>query len=105
MITGEMRKIANKFIESVHSLKIYLFSSYAKDSFHTDSNYDFYLIVDDNAGNEFDIATEAYMSICKIGRKTPVDILVGHNSTFEERRTRQTIEKEVYATGVLLYAK
>ena len=104
MITREVRQITEKFVEAVNPLKIYLFGSYANDTFREGSDYDFYLIVDDNAGNELDIAANAYLSICKIGRKIPVDILVGHHSTFEERRNEPTVENEVYKTGVLLYA-
>lgn len=105
MITNEMRQIASNFVKAVNPLKIYLFGSYAKDTYHDQSDYDFYLVVADNAGNELDIASEAYYSICKMGRKTAVDILVGHNSSFEERKLKPTVENEVYRTGVLLYEK
>ena len=97
-------KLTKNAEEAGNPLKIYLFGSYANDTFREGSDYDFYLIVDDNAGNELDIAANAYLSICKIGRKIPVDILVGHHSTFEERRNKPTVENEVYKTGVLLYA-
>ena len=100
-----MIKIKERFVSEIDPLKIYLFGSYARNENKADSDYDFYIIVPDGSRNELDLAADAYYSICKIGRKAPVDIIVGRESDFENRKTIPGIEQEVFKTGVLLYEK
>ena len=55
-----------------------------------DSDYDFYVVVPDDAGNKIEL---------------PVDIVVGYESSFDERAKKNTLEKVVKQEGVLLYEK
>ena len=67
-------------------LKIYLFGSFAKDTYTEESDFDFYIIVNDEIKNLKDLTTQAYRSIRKI-KKRPVDIIVETESTFENKKS------------------
>ena len=83
--------------------EIYLFGSYAKDTYIEDSDYDFYVVVPDGAGNPIDLAEKGYRSLRDLHRRTPVDILVGRETSFNERSSLPTPERTVKREGVLLY--
>jgi predicted nucleotidyltransferase len=84
--------------------RIYLFGSFAKDAYDEDNDYDFYVVVPDDAGNKIELSQKAYKSLCGV-RKRPVDIAVGYESSFDERAKENTLEKVVKQEGVLLYEK
>ena len=69
-----------------------------------DSDYDFYVVVPDDAGNKIELSQKAYKSLRWV-RKRPVDIVVGYESSFDERAKEDTLEKVVKQEGVLLYEK
>ncbi len=104
MVNGEITTITEKFREALNPLRIYLFGSYAKNTQHEGSDYDFYVVMPDDAGNEILLGQKAYRSLRGL-RKTPVDIVVGHESAFEKLKTQPTIEREVARDGILLYEK
>ncbi|MBO4321115.1 MAG: nucleotidyltransferase domain-containing protein [Treponema sp.] len=104
MITEEARLISEKLRLEMNPVRIYLFGSYAKNTYHADSDYDFYLVMPDDSGNEILLGQKAYRSLRGI-RKTPVDIVVGHESSFENLKMQPTIEREVFRDGVLIYEK
>ena len=104
MITEEARLISEKLRLEMNPVRIYLFGSYAKNTYHSDSDYDFYLVMPDDSGNEILLGQKAYRSLRGI-RKTPVDIVVGHESSFENLKMQPTIEREVFRDGVLIYEK
>lgn len=98
----EINDLREQFINQLMPLKIYLFGSFAEGTYTEESDFDFYIIVDDEIKNLKDITTQAYRSIRKI-KNRPVDIVVGTTSRFEARKTIPSIENEVYEKGVLLY--
>lgn len=102
MPVREIESIKDQFIKHLSPKKIYLFGSYVDGSFSEDSDFDFYIVMDDSADNLSDIAAKAYKSIRYI-KQHPVDIIVGTDSRFEERKEFPSVEKEVYQKGVLLY--
>lgn len=102
MPVQEINDLKEQFINQLMPLKIYLFGSFAEGTYTEESDFDFYIIVDDEIKNLKDITTQAYRSIRKI-KNRPVDIVVGTTSRFEERKTIPSIENEVYEKGVLLY--
>lgn len=104
MVNTEINTISNKLKEVLTPEQIYLFGSYAKNTYNSDSDYDFYLIVSDNAGNVIELTQKAYRSLRGI-RKTPVDIIVNHKSAFHELSQQESLEKIVKKEGILLYAK
>jgi predicted nucleotidyltransferase len=93
-----IRPIAKKYgVESV-----YLFGSRARGDYRADSDFDFYIIVNDDAQNLVDLTAEAYKSIRSV-RSRAVDIVIGTESRFESRKNKSGIENEVMNKGVLLY--
>ena len=104
MLTDEAKLINERLKATLNPNRIYLFGSYAKNTQHEGSDYDFYVVMPDDAGNEILLGQKAYRSLRGL-RKTPVDIVVGHESAFEKLKMQPTIEREVARDGILLYEK
>jgi predicted nucleotidyltransferase len=102
MDNQEINIITDRLVHSISPSKIYLFGSFAKGTYTEDSDYDFYIIVPDNSGDRISISQKAYKSLRGI-RKRPVDIVVGYESTFNDRKNATTLENIVDKEGVLLY--
>ncbi|MCR1843105.1 nucleotidyltransferase domain-containing protein [Murimonas intestini] len=51
MINSEINVIKEKLVLTIMLKQIYLFGSYAKDTYTEDSDYNFNLVVPDNAGD------------------------------------------------------
>lgn len=99
----EIDALKNCFVKQLSPIRVYLFGSYATDSYDDESDFDFFIVVDDSHTNITGLIAEAYKSIRGIKRH-PVDILVATNERFEARKHLPTIEREVFQKGVLLYA-
>ena len=102
MPVDEINALCDQFIAQLSPAKIYLFGSYAEGTYGEQSDLDFYIVVKDGTENLADLTSQAYRSIRGIKRR-PVDIIVGTERRFNERRNRPTVEGEVYRKGVLLY--
>ncbi|MCD8381014.1 MAG: nucleotidyltransferase domain-containing protein [Lachnospiraceae bacterium] len=102
MPVQEIEELKNHFVDHLLPIKIYLFGSYANDTYTADSDFDFYIVVQDGVTDLAAETTKAYKAIRRI-KQHPVDILVGTKSRFEERKEFPSIENEVYQKGVLLY--
>ena len=98
----EINALKDCFVETLDPVSVYLFGSFASGTAAPDSDFDFYIVVDDRQTDVLELMTRAYSACSEIKRR-PVDILVGTKSDFEARRKRPTIENEVYHKGVLLY--
>lgn len=102
MINSEINAVKERLCEALAPTRIYLFGSYATDTYTEDSDYDFYVVVPDDTGDRIALAQKAYRSLRGV-RKRPVDIVVGYESRFDERARENTLEKVVAQEGVLLY--
>lgn len=102
MPTREIEEIKQHFVNQLLPIQIYLFGSYANQTYTADSDLDFYIIVSDEVADLAAETTKAYKAIRAI-KKRPVDILLANKSHFETRKNLPTIENEVYQKGVLLY--
>ena len=104
MPNDEIYELKDRLVEQLSPLKVYLFGSYAYGTPGADSDYDFYIVVDDAQTNSYEQTVRAYKAI-RHARTRPVDILVGTNSAFEQRKTESvhSIENEVFRRGILLY--
>lgn len=91
-------------VGAIAPIKIYLFGSFANGTNKEESDFDFYVVVDDNEQNLLALTQKAYRSMR--GKKNrPVDIVVVRQSRFEERKNwKLSLEREVDDKGVLLYA-
>lgn len=100
MPMSEIEELTSHIVEQLLPLQIYLFGSYASNTFTNES--DFYIIVPDTVSDIPAETTKAYKSIRRV-KQRPVDIVVGTVSRFEARKEIPSIENEVYRKGVLLY--
>lgn len=92
------------FISSVDPLKIFLFGSFANGTYTDSSDYDFYIVIDDDKSiyNTSFLANKSVRNIMK----RPVDIVIGTNSRFQKFGKSEDslmIEGEVQRNGLLLY--
>ncbi len=102
MPVQEIEELKNHFVDQLLPVRIYLFGSYANNSYTADSDFDFYIIVKDGVSDLVAETAKAYKAVRRV-KQHPVDILVGTKSRFEERKDFPSIENEVYRKGILLY--
>lgn len=67
MIVPEISAINERLQAALTPTQIYLFGSYARDSATPDSDYDFYVVVPDDAGNNIELAQKAYRALRGFG--------------------------------------
>lgn len=99
-----IRQMTDCMVSQVQPLKVILFGSFANGTYTDESDYDFYLVVDDNR-DVSDATDAAYNSVMYV-KKRPVDIVVGTNTRFETKGKSihsLMIEGEVQRNGILLY--
>ena len=102
MPTNEINEIRDILVSQLLPVRIYLFGSFAVGKNNDQSDLDFYIVMKDDGRNIADLTSQAYRAIRRLKRR-PVDILVGTEDRFEQRRTIPGIENEVARKGVLLY--
>lgn len=98
----EIEEMKKHFVDQLLPMQIYLFGSFANESYTDESDIDFYIIVRDEVSDLAAETTKAYKAIRRI-KQRPVDIVVGTKSRFDERKQIPSVENEVYRKGVLLY--
>lgn len=102
MLEQEIDQIKERLISELSPIKIYLFGSFASGAAREDSDLDFYIVVSDDSPNIMDMTVKAYKSIRSV-RSRAVDIVIGAESRFNNRKDKAGIEREVAKKGVLLY--
>lgn len=102
MPMNEIEELKSQFIKQLSPIRIYLFGSLAEKTYTEDSDFDFYIVVDDKITDLVGMTASAYKAIRSI-KQRPVDIIVGTSSRFEERKDMMSVEKEVFEKGMLLY--
>ena len=100
--TDEIKEIQDIILATVPALQIYLFGSHAKGTQRADSDYDFYVVIPDDALRPLDATRKISMALRSV-RKRPIDMLVGSESKFNKYKNVYSIEKEVFSNGVKLY--
>ena len=101
---GTIRELTDRMVEQVRPEKVFLFGSFAEGSDTPESDYDFYLVVSDDA-DPWDARARARRAVRPV-QDRPVDIVVGTNSRFEKYGPSPDtffIEGEVFRKGLLLY--
>lgn len=102
MPMNEIEELNKQFIEELSPIKIYLFGSFAYGTNTEDSDFDFYIVVRDEVSDLAGATAQAYRAIRRV-KQRPVDIIVGTESRFEQRKDIPSVENEVHQKGVLLY--
>ena len=99
-----IKEITGEFVTKVKPMKVILFGSFANGSYTDDSDYDFYLVVEDGR-NVAEATRDAYRASGYVKNRA-VDIVVGTNSRFETKRKAsytQMVERDVEKFGIVLY--
>lgn len=103
MPINEINELKDRLVENLLPLKVYLFGSFAEGKQNSDSDFDFYVVVDDSERDMLGLTAKAYKSI-RYKQKRAVDIIVNTAKTFEDRKNNAlSVENEVAKKGVLLY--
>ena len=102
MPIDEIEVIKQKLVDQIKPIGVYLFGSFANGTAHADSDFDFYIIVDDNEKDLHAVATSSYIAFRGLMQRA-VFILGGSKRRFDERKNQFTVENEVFHKGVLLY--
>jgi predicted nucleotidyltransferase len=105
MANTEIAAVKDIILKTVDCERIYLFGSYAYGMPNENSDYDFYVVLQDGDEKPVIIMENIYWNLRLIKRKTPVDILAGHKSRFEERARFLTLEQKIFKEGVTLYER
>lgn len=99
----EINELKNSFVKDLLPKKVYLFGSFAEGRANDDSDYDFYIVVNDSEKDMIHLTAKAYKAI-RDKQYRPVDIIVNTEKTFDERKARKSsLENEVVRKGVMLY--
>ena len=78
-----IQEMTSCFVRNLDPLKVILFGSFANGTYTDDSDYDYYIVVDD--GQDIGTTTnQAYRAVRHVKRR-PVDIVVGTNTRFEKK--------------------
>ena len=99
----EIEELKDSFVNELHPRRVYLFGSFAEGRETEESDYDFYIVVDDLETDMVALTTRAYRAI-RDKQFRPVDIIVNTEKTFNERKGKSySLESDVAEKGVLLY--
>ena len=101
----EIIDIAEVIKQAVPVEKIYLFGSFGNGTPHGDSDYDLFMVVPDDGIRPLEAMQKARKSLSKINRQTAVDILADYQSSFNDRRQFNTLERKIANEGVVLYER
>ena len=97
-----LAEVIRRLVDAYHPDKIYLFGSVARGDATPDSDYDFMVIVPDNAPAELRDCGRAYTALRGLGLAK--DILVWKRSQFEGRlELKASLPSTVAREGKLLY--
>jgi predicted nucleotidyltransferase len=104
MINAAIIRIKDSILNTVSDdcEKIILFGSYAHGTPREDSDYDFYVVLRDEAEKPILVLQKIYRQMCDTGY-TLVDVLADYRNQFEWRSTQPTIERTISNTGMVLY--
>lgn len=98
----ELELIKNVILETIAVKAIYLFGSRAYGTPHKDSDFDLYVTISDGAIRPIDAMLMIGNALQRHTVKA-VDVLVGKESTFRERKELPTLERVIDRDGVKLY--
>jgi predicted nucleotidyltransferase len=103
-IKEELNLITTAIKEHCNPVAIYLFGSYAYGLPHKDSDFDIYVIVPDSVPNTTFLAVDILETIdnARTGIR-PLDLFIGRQGRFENRKHRLTLEKTIYNRGIKIY--
>ena len=107
MINDDIIAIKDNILNTVGKTceKIILFGSHASGTPHEGSDYDFFVVLEDDSEKPILVLQKIYRGLAKRPMLTPVDVLANYKSRFEWRSTQPTMERRIANDGVILYER
>jgi predicted nucleotidyltransferase len=106
MLPVAINEIKNEILNTVDVSKIYLFGSYARGEQTAQSDYDFFVVLPNDAIRPIEAMQKIYCSLAKSPMSVPVDVLASYEKDFEERKLlSSSIERTIQNEGILLYGE
>jgi predicted nucleotidyltransferase len=105
----QIYEIRDLILQSVEAEKIYLFGSYAYGTPREDSDYDFYVVLQDGYPmKQREAIDKIHWDICQVRLqkphlRKPFDILVNDKPLFDELSVLPTLERKIIREGIVLY--
>jgi uncharacterized protein len=102
VFTEKITAIKESILKFVSAKYIYLFGSYAYGSPTEESDIDIYVVTPDGINNFSELYTNI---IGDLGDKKIffIDLLLGHETVFNNRKENNVFEKTIYHKGRLLH--
>jgi len=98
-----LTEVVRRLVEAYHPLRVYLFGSTARGDAGPDSDYDFMVVVSDDALPELQDCKMGYRALSGLGIAT--DILVWTRNEFDKRlHLKASLPSTVVDEGKMLYA-
>ncbi|MDD3272057.1 MAG: nucleotidyltransferase domain-containing protein [Syntrophomonadaceae bacterium] len=98
----ELEIIKQAILDTVNANKIYLFGSYAYGTPHKDSDFDIYVVIPDDSMRPIEAMQKIGSAISRKDIRA-VDILVGKESAFNQRKQLPTLERMIFRDGVKIF--
>jgi len=96
-------EIVRRLVEAYHPERVYLFGSVARGAAGKDSDYDFMVIVPDDAPPELRTSATGYRALRDV--PVPADVVVFRKSSFDKRlHLKASFPATIVREGKLLYA-
>ena len=107
MINDDIIAIKDNILNTVGETceKIILFGSYAYGTPGKDSDYDFFVVLQDDTEKPILVLQKIYRNLAKRPMNPSIDVLANYKSNFEWRSTQPTIERRIANDGVILYER
>jgi predicted nucleotidyltransferase len=97
-----LTEVVRRLVDAYHPLRVYLFGSTARGDAGTDSDYDFMVVVSDDAPPELQDCKMGYRALSGLG--IAKDILVWTRNEFDKRlHLKASMPSTVVEEGKLLY--
>lgn len=98
----ELEKLCEVIRQTVPTLQIYLFGSYAYGEPNEDSDYDLYVVISDDGPRPLAAAAKIRRAVLPFQTR-PLDVLADRQNSFQNRKSVCTLERDIFQKGVLLY--
>ncbi|MDR2543663.1 MAG: nucleotidyltransferase domain-containing protein [Treponema sp.] len=103
-VNSELLAVKDIILKTVNCEKIYLFGSYINNTHRENSDYDLYVVLNNDSENPVFAEQNIYRNLSKRkGRHTPVDVLAENKTKFNNLCVLPTMERKIVREGVLLY--
>jgi predicted nucleotidyltransferase len=104
LANSEIQAVKDIILKTVDCEKIFLFGSFAYGTPQNNSDYDIYVVLNNESQNTVIAEQCIYRNLSRHeGSYVPIDILVENKNKFYDLCVLPTIERKIMREGILLY--